>query len=376
MAVPGVRPTQSFCPAQIGRRCYPAGMVYLRAALCLPLFACLGACTPDKDPTLTSASEQTGSEDAGDSNSLGASNTSAGSATTSTTPTTSGPDPTTSTDGSSTPTETTTETSSSSSSSASEDTGTPGECRDNSDCPSNACLEFRDHDPNAACVEGPPGGNTRFPGTLVNFVTGAPLPATDVKFIGALDGLLDPEGATPVLAGTSDAAGRVDVTSESPLKEGIGVVAVVGGGPMVTTITGAATASGGQYGPMSFAHDFWAVPTATLAAWSALLMQEPALAADLPLGEEGGALGIVRDASGQPVAGAVVQSQKADTDAEIRYLGEDQQSFNTDATASSGVFVLLRPGLAENFTVAGEPEAVGTAASALNAIFVMTLDLP
>jgi len=100
-------------------------------------------------------------------------------------------------------------------------------CVVNSDCASQACLELRDHDPEATCVEGPAGGNTRFPGTLLDFVTGAPLPATDVKIIGVLSALVDAADAPGVVVGTSDAAGIVDMTSASPVSEGIGVVAVL-----------------------------------------------------------------------------------------------------------------------------------------------------
>lgn len=256
--------------------------------------------------------------------------------------------------------------------------GTPvmGECEVNADCASEACLEFRDLDPDAVCVEGPGGGRTRFPGTVINFVTGAPLPATDVKIVGALDALLDPVNAVGVVAGSSDAAGIVDLTSEGQVQEGIGVVAVVEGGALFLSLTGVATPMNGVYGPMSANHDLWGVPAATLSAWSALLMKEPALAPHLPLGEMGGSVGLVRDSSGAPVAGAVVESVNADSQAKLRYLAQDGMSFNSVATASSGVFVLLGPGLAEKFQVEGVPEASESSGSAGDAIFVMTLELP
>jgi hypothetical protein len=255
-------------------------------------------------------------------------------------------------------------------------TGVMGECAVNADCASEACLEFRDLDPDALCVEGPGGGRTRFPGTVVNFVTGAPLPATDVKILGALDALLDPVDAAGVVAGTSDAAGILDITSAGPVQEGIGLVAVVDGDGLFLTLTGVATPKAGMYGPMSANHDLWGVPAATLAAWSALLMNDPELALNLPLGDAGGSVGLVRDNVGAPVAGAVVESVNADSQAQLRYLAQDGQSFNSDATASSGVFVLLGPGLAEKFQVVGSPEANETSGSAQNAIFVMTLDVP
>lgn len=258
-----------------------------------------------------------------------------------------------------------------------DDTDMPGAmCLVNGDCLTDACLEFRDHDPAAICVEGPGGGNTRFPGTLLDFVTGTPLPATDVKIIGILSALSDPLNAQGVVMDTSDAAGIVDMTSASPVKEGIGVVAVVAGGPLYTTGTSVAAPMAGVYGPMSAGHDLWGVPAATLSKWSGLLAKDPTLAPYLPLGAEGGTLGLVRDNTGAPVADAVVQSVKANSTAKIRYLAGDGNSFGVDATANSGVFVVLNPGLAERFEVSGAPLATQTAASAKDVIFVMALDLP
>jgi len=84
----------------------------------------------------------------------------------------------------------------------------------------------------------------------------------------------------------------------------------------------------------------------------------------------------VRDNTGAPVADAVVQSVKADSMAKIRYLAGDGNSFGVNATASSGVFVVLDAGLAERFEVAGAPAATETAGSAQDVIFVISLDLP
>jgi len=132
----------------------------------------------------------------------------------------------------------------------------------------------------------------------------------------------------------------------------------------------------GVYGPMSEGHDLWGVPAAALSKWSALLAKEPMLADSLPLGDNGGTVGLVRDDTAAPVAGAVVQSVKANSTAEIRYLAADGNSFGVDSTSSNGVFVILGAGLAERFEVAGAPVATETAGSAQKAIFVMTLDVP
>lgn len=254
------------------------------------------------------------------------------------------------------------------------DIGDP--CLVNSDCASRACLEFRDHDPQAVCVAGPPGGNTRLPGTTLAFPTAAPLPATDVKIVGLLSALVEGKNAAAVVMGSSNGAAIVDITSAMPLAEGIGVAAMLAGGSLFTSFTLVASPMQGQYGPMSDHHDLWGVPSATLTQWSGFLMKEPALAANLPLGDQGGTLGIVRDNTGQPIAGAKLQSQMPNSKAQIRYLSENKLGFNPDQTASSGVFVVLGPALAERFELVGNPKVFATANSAKQAVFVMVLDLP
>jgi len=261
--------------------------------------------------------------------------------------------------------------------STTDDTGGAGECEVNADCASLACLEFRDFDPQAACVAAPGGGATRFPGTILDFVTGAPVPQAEVGVVGALSLLTDPQNAEPILVAVTDANGEFDAVSKGQVQEGIGVFGLVGGGKFFLTGTGlAAPAMGAQYGPMSTRHDVFAMPAATLTAWSNLLQKEPALADALPLGQQGGVIGLVRDAVGAPVAGAVVVPVNDGSSAEIRYLGQGGDSFNANMTAASGVFVILKPGLAEKFEVEGQPAASGQAASGKDLILAMTLDLP
>lgn len=262
-------------------------------------------------------------------------------------------------------------------STTSDDSGGLAECEVNSDCASLACLEFRDFDPQAVCDVPPGGGATRFPGTILDFVTGAPVPGAEVGVVGALSVLTDAPNAQPILVATADAKGEFDAVSDGPVQEGIAVFGLVGGGKFFLTGTALASpAMGGQYGPMSDRHDVFAMPAATLAAWSNLLAKDPALADALPLGDKGGTIGLVRDADGAPVAGAVVVPADAASDAEIRYLGPGGDSFNAGMTADSGIFVILNPGLAETFQVEGEPAAKGGAGSAPDVILVLTLDIP
>ena len=256
------------------------------------------------------------------------------------------------------------------------DTAADGEqCTANGDCASQGCLKFRDLE-GGECVAAPPGGNTRIAGTLVDFATQAPVPNAELRVIGALSALSDPANAPPVITATADAAGQVDVTSTTPISEGIGIVGIITGGDYYTSATGLASPTAGNYGPMNGNRDIWAVPSAKLTEWSGFLLTDPDLTTSLPLGEKGGVVGFVRDGTGAPKAGAKVVSVKGATStAKIRYLAADGMSFTSDVTSSNGIFILVGPGLAEKFKVEGGT-VEGTAGSAEKAVFVMILTEP
>jgi cysteine-rich repeat protein len=249
-------------------------------------------------------------------------------------------------------------------------------CTQNDDCMSLGCLKFRDAD-DGECVAAPANSAMRIVGTLLDFVTSAPLANTELRVIGALSALVDPVNATPVAQGTSDADGKVDFVSPEAIKEGIGLVGIVGGGDYYICATNLASPTAGKYGPMNGIRDIWAVPSDSLKEWSGLLEADADVMMYLPLGDKGGVIGLARDAAtSAPRAGARVQPVKADSKSFVRYLADDGMSFNSDATGSSGIFIVLHPGLAEEFTVEGIQEITAQAGIANGAAFVMILSLP
>ena len=256
------------------------------------------------------------------------------------------------------------------------ETAADGEsCSANGDCMSQGCLKYRDLS-QGECVAAPENGNTRVTGTVLDFVTGEPIPSAEFRAIGALSALTDPLGATAAVMATADASGVIDAVSAMPLKEGIGLIAIISGGDYYTTATGiAAPISGNTYGPMNGNRDMWAMPAAKLTEWSGFLMADAALAEFLPLGDKGGVVGFVRDGAGAAKAGAKVVPVKDTSSAQVRYLNDDGLGFNSDATGSSGLFVLVNPGLAEGFKVEGGTFEA-SAGSAPNAAFVMVLTEP
>ncbi len=257
------------------------------------------------------------------------------------------------------------------------ETAADGEtCSQNGDCMSLGCLKFRDAG-EGECVAAPANMATRIAGTVLDFATGAPVPSVELRVIGALSALGDPAMATPVAKGTADANGVVDFVSPEALKEGIGIIGIITGGLYYTTATGLASPVEGKYGPMNGIRDIWAVPTAKLTEWSALLSVDAEVMPSLPLGENGGVVGLIRNAAdSSPKPGAKVLPVNDTSKAFIRYLSDDGLSFNSNATGTSGIFILVNPDLAEKFTVEGNAEITGTAGSAKGAAFVMILSVP
>jgi hypothetical protein len=97
--------------------------------------------------------------------------------------------------------------------------------------------------------------------------------------------------------------------------------------------------------------------------------------AKLPLGENGGVIGLVRDTTGAPVAGAQVVPTSDTSMAFIRYLAEDG-TFTADMTSATGHFVIIGPGLGETFTVqmgGMDVSGVGTAGSTNDAAFTLVM---
>ncbi|WP_434422996.1 hypothetical protein [Nannocystis pusilla] len=250
-------------------------------------------------------------------------------------------------------------------------------CTLNADCESESCIKWTDSQTDAVCGVRAECGNTRFIGTLTDFATGEPIAGAELRVVGALAAIQGIESAVDIVKVTSGADGRIDATSETPVNTGIGVIGVVGGGDYYLTATGLAQPYTGDtlYPPLNGIHDIWGVPTAKLTEWSGFLMADAdqAVVDALPLGENGGVVGLVRQ-GGVPVAGAVVVPEMDSSTAAIRYLNEDGMGFNTDGTSSNGVFILLNPAIAEKFTAqldGNQIGLVGTAGSAKMAVFAL-----
>ena len=253
------------------------------------------------------------------------------------------------------------------------------DCSVNEDCSSRVCEKFTDP-ATGMCVEAPANGNTRIMGTLRALDSNADVITAEINAVAALSAIGDPLNAESIVKGTSDSMGIFDFTSSEPIDAPIGLIALVNTAGYQVTATGLAQPiSGNAYGPATTVRDIWAVPTAALDTWNAALMADMDFdQATLPLGAKGGVVGLVRDSSGAPLAGATVVAVDPDTStAEVRYIDEAGTGVTTGPTSSNGLFILVKPGLKEQFTVTGvSGTAIGTAGSATkDAVFVMVLNV-
>jgi hypothetical protein len=226
-------------------------------------------------------------------------------------------------------------------------------CTDDLDCASKLCAEFRDHDPSATCAAAPADGNTRFTGTILDITAGGEIAGAELRVVDALTALQNPIGAPVLVEATSDASGRVDVTTQERLPVGVGLVGLVAGDGLTPT-TGAIAEplANGAFGPGNTYHDLWVAPTEALTTWEALLAADAEVAPHLPLAAGGAVIGLVRErGTGAPLAGAALVSEEPASAALVRYLNETRDAFDGAATASHGLVLVVNPGLAEGFQV-------------------------
>jgi hypothetical protein len=256
-------------------------------------------------------------------------------------------------------------------------------CTANSDCASGVCTIFTDVPLNADAVCDPTpsmtdaGCNTRITGTVFDFSTLLPSEGATMKVAAALNAITDPAGADALAEATSGADGRLDITTEVPISAAIAIIALVEAPGAYLTATGLASpAEGSAYAVANGIHDLWLVPSASLDAWSTALGTDADVPAELlPLGDAGGIVGLVRDAAGLPIAGAVVEAAPGSA-AIVRYVAADN-TIVADATTDTGVFVILGGAqTGEDYTasVGGSVVAEGRAGTSNNVVFTMILN--
>ncbi|MCH9688099.1 MAG: hypothetical protein K0V04_42100 [Deltaproteobacteria bacterium] len=232
-------------------------------------------------------------------------------------------------------------------------TGLPPQgCVVHNDCGTAYCLSFQDAppDPLASCELAPPGGQTRFTGTVLDLLDGTPLVGATVRVTAALQAIVNPANAVPLITPVTDGIGQFDGTPLAPLNEALGILGVVEqpGYPLsINILTREPYETGNEV------HDAWGVSSARLSGWSVSLAADPGVPIQsLPLVTEGGSVVVIRDAAtGDRVDAATLVPQFGGGSSTIRYLEPDELTFNDLETTSTGIAVILDAGLPEDFEV-------------------------
>jgi hypothetical protein len=258
-------------------------------------------------------------------------------------------------------------------------------CDQNEDCISGFCETYVSvpASPDGACADGVATGQIRIMGNVRDYRTGAFLEGRQVKVTAAMDALLNPTGAAPLITATTGADGLFDVTLAMTSPPGVGLVGIVpDDDTYFLTITGLVEPElEGAYPPGIRNHDVRIVSKDVVDEWSGYLEAFPELDANLPLGTTGAVLGsVLYVGDGSGVAGAALVSNLGETSmAEIFYLDEDELGFNQDATGSSGLFVLFGPSIGEKFDAVIGGEVVSRLAATMgqtaNAIYNNTVQV-
>lgn len=256
-------------------------------------------------------------------------------------------------------------------------------CTWHDECVSWYCRRFSDvpADPEAACADTPTFGTMIVTGTIHDLRSGATVGDVGVRVISAFAAVANPVEADALAETVAGPDGRFEATSTLVNGTPLGIVASVDADGYFLTFTavaGPVSDESTDYFPGNDIHDLWVVSDTDVTAWSEMLAGDPLLVDFLPLGEKGGAIGIVRDGTtGAPLAGAVVQSEKGvDTAAYIRYLNEDESGFDAEVTGSSGVFVIVNSDLAESFAAFVGDEEIGSAVAGTAAGSILAVAIP
>ncbi|MBN2714680.1 MAG: hypothetical protein JXX14_02425 [Deltaproteobacteria bacterium] len=229
-------------------------------------------------------------------------------------------------------------------------------CQEIDDCASGFCsvTSHTPTDPNGVCQAAPPPGDVHLLANVRDFMTDELLPGATVKIGGALDISQNPTGFPATDTLIADDAGYIDTVLTGPsVKVAMGIMAVVEYDGYYTTVTGLVKpeAGCGVYPAGTRNPNLITIKQSDLTLLSDILLADfPALADVLPLGDKGGVLGNIRDVvTGDMVSGITLRSTRDTSVAQIFYLNETKDGFVETMSSSSGIFVIIGAGLAEEF---------------------------
>jgi len=272
-------------------------------------------------------------------------------------------------------------------------------CWEREDCSSNHCATFRSvpPDPEGVCAEEMLIDTIRIMGNVRDILSNEPISGVEVKIAGASASIQDPKNASsitkePVI---TDEQGYFEVPNMSTIHESaeiaLGIVARVDpedgvyhlclGGMVEPELNKLST----TYPSNVRNHDIRVVSNALADKLSGFLKADPKTAMFYPMGGDkdgvsgkGGAVGLLLEVeTGKGFVDATLQSVSDNSKAVIRYLDDDQNGLNEVGTGSSGLFVVLNPGVGEKFDAIVDEKIIsdrpGTFGAAPPGIYTNTL---
>lgn len=264
-------------------------------------------------------------------------------------------------------------------------------CWELDDCRSGKCEIFRSiPDPgDGVCAEANPTNLLTIQTNVRDLETMDNISGVQVDFGAAFTFSINPAGAEPLVSAISDENGFVQAaldtracTSDALM---LGILARVKKSGYYPSLGGLVAPevnpAKGIYPSVLRNHDMLVVPEPLLTRWSQLLAGDQELKPYLPLGEKGGCVVVTRHVTdGSGVAGAKLLSNTnpQGSKAILRYLDESGDGFNTTGTGSSGIALVLNPGVGENFDATDLDGKIishlpGTMGSSPKAIYTNTL---
>ncbi len=236
-------------------------------------------------------------------------------------------------------------------------TGKNGDhCLEMEDCASGFCTtsSHAPADKDAICAKAPAVGDIHLLSTLTDFMTGDIIPNQTLKVGGGFDVSQNPTGFPVAAEITSDKNGKIDeLLTGKTTKLPLAIVVVGEAKDYYPTSTGVSTpeAGCGIYPPATRNADLKMIKKADLTALSdALKNSYPDESDNLPLGDKGGVLGVIKFVeTGAGVKDTVVKSTIDTSKTRIYYLNKAQDGFTKDKTSENGIFILIKAGLAEEF---------------------------
>ena len=256
-------------------------------------------------------------------------------------------------------------------------------CSNDTECRSFFCERYETfgEQGTGACAEPPPDCRSRSMGSLKDAVSDAPVVGATMFFGPATEMVTNPAEATRFAEAVTNEQGHFDMITEDPVKSFYAVLGAAVSDDLEPTVgfLGFPIDSQGNYEPAFGVRDFFGVKKADIEAWNDALEDDEEAAPYLPIEESASVVAIVASyyLEEKRTPGVTVAPAEP-SGVVVRYLNEDGLTFNSTATSSNGVALLLGAQSGELFDANSEDMVIwdsekGRPGTAQNGIYAMLI---